>query len=95
MKKAPAPMTIQDAFQITNQEFDSTKPAKFQGTDNPDTDKAYTTLRAQFALQGHTLHRTSPTDGAVTYYAQRWGLVRNLHTLDDARRFLAQIGGVA
>ncbi len=35
MKKAPAPITIQDAFQITNQQFDSTKPAKFQGTDNP------------------------------------------------------------
>ena len=64
-------------------------------THTTDTQKQFTTLRAQFAMQGHTLHQTSPTDGAVTYYAERWGLVRYLHTLDDARRFLAQIGGAA
>ena len=61
--------------------------------DNPGTNKAFTTLRAQFALHGHTLHRTSPADGAVSYLAERWGLVRYMHTLDDARRFLVQIGG--
>ena len=58
-----------------------------------DHEKQYTTLRAQFALHGHALHRTSPMDGGVTYYAERWGLVRYLPTLDDARRILAQIGG--
>ena len=64
-------------------------------THTTDHEKQFATLRAQFAMQGHTLLRTSPIDGAVTYYAQRWGLVRNLPTLDDARRFLAQIGGAA
>ena len=58
-----------------------------------DHEKQYATLRAQFALHGQCLHRTSPTDGAVSYYAERWGLVRYLPTLNDARRFLAQIGG--
>lgn len=62
-------------------------------TDNATAEKDFATLRAQFAMHGHTLHRTSPTDGAVTYYAQRWGLVRNLPDLEAAGRFLAQIGG--
>lgn len=60
-----------------------------------DQEKQYATLRAQFALHGHALHRTSPTDGAVTCYAERWRLVRYLPTLGDARRFLGQIGGAA
>lgn len=55
--------------------------------------KAFETLRAAFALQGHTLHRTDPADGPVSYWAERWGLVRNLPTLHDAALFLAQIGG--
>ena len=59
----------------------------------PDHEKQFATLRAQFVLHGHALHRTSPTDGAASYYAECWGLVRYLPTLDDARRFLAQIGG--
>ncbi len=58
-----------------------------------DADKAFKTLQAQFALRAHTLHRTSPADGPVSYLAERWGLSRYLPTLDDARRFLAQIGG--
>lgn len=57
--------------------------------------KAFVTLRAQFALRGHALYRTSTVDGAVTYYAERWGQVRHLPTLDDAKRFLVQIGGAA
>jgi hypothetical protein len=56
-------------------------------------DKAFITLRAQFALHGHTLHRTSLNDGSISYPTERWGLVRYLHTLDGARRFLVQIGG--
>jgi hypothetical protein len=58
-----------------------------------DDKKQFTTLRAQFAMRGHCLQRTSLMDGPVTYYAERWGMVRYLPTLDDARRFLAQIGG--
>ena len=35
MKKAPAPTTTQGAFQNREQQFDSIKPARFTGTDNP------------------------------------------------------------
>ncbi len=65
-------------------------------TDPGDPDnKVFATLRAQFALRGHALHRTSSVDGAATYYAERWGLVRDLPTLEDAQQFLTQIGGPA
>lgn len=55
--------------------------------------KAFATMRAAFAIQGHALHRTDPADGAVTYWVERWGLVRHLPTLHDVALFLAQIGG--
>jgi len=56
-------------------------------------DKAFATLRAAFAMKGHSLHRTNPIDGPVTFWAERWGLVRYLPTIDAVGRFLAQIGG--
>jgi len=56
-------------------------------------DKAFSSLRAGFAFMGRALHRTDPADGPVTYWAERWGLVRHLPTIDAARRFLEQIGG--
>ncbi|MDO8775182.1 MAG: hypothetical protein Q7K57_42050 [Burkholderiaceae bacterium] len=55
--------------------------------------KEFATLAAGFALAGHALHRSDPKDGSVTYWAERWGLVRYLPTIDAARRFLDQIGG--
>jgi hypothetical protein len=58
-----------------------------------DDSKAFATLAAQYALTGHSLHRTHPKDGPVSYFAQRWGLVRHLPTIQDAQRFLKQIGG--
>ena len=57
--------------------------------------KAFATLAARFALAGHTLTRSNPADGAVLYYAGRWGLSRALHDLDEASQFLTQIGGAA
>lgn len=57
------------------------------------TDKEFATLQAAFALRGHALHRHGGADGATGLYAVRWGLVRHLATADDARQFLAQIGG--
>jgi len=58
------------------------------------TDSAdFTDLRAAFAQQGHHLNRVTSRDGTSTYWAERWGLVRNLPTLHDVGRFLAQIGG--
>ena len=62
----------------------------------PTTDgdgKAFNTLAAGFALAGHTLHRSDPQDGTVTYWAARLGRVRHLPTIDAARRFLDQVGG--
>lgn len=58
----------------------------------PDADvlKEVNTLRAQLALRGHSLHVT-----AHGYSVERWGLTRDLATLDDVRAFLAQIGGAA
>ena len=55
--------------------------------------KEFATLAEGFALAGHKLHRSDPNDGTVTYWAERWGLVRYLPTIDAARRFLDQIGG--
>jgi hypothetical protein len=59
----------------------------------PTDEKAYADLRARFALAGHQFHRSNPADGCVLYYATRWGLVRELASLEDAERFLHQIGG--
>lgn len=56
-------------------------------------EKAFEILRAAFPMRGHTLHRTDPADGQLTYWAERWRLVRHLHTRHDAALFLAQIGG--
>ena len=59
-------------------------------------EKAFATLRAQFALRGHRLDRAFHGDSKEpTYYAERWGQVRHLPTLEDAKRFLVQIGGTA
>ena len=55
--------------------------------------KAFATLAAQFAIAGHLLTRSNPADGAVIYYAGRWGLHRTLPDLDAAAQFLMQIGG--
>lgn len=58
-------------------------------------EKAFCNLRAEFALKGHTLTRTDRADGVVNYYATRWGLVRHMGNLDEARAFLKTIGGGA
>jgi hypothetical protein len=57
------------------------------------TGKGFATLQTAFALRGHTLHRHGGAEGAAGLYAVRWGLVRDLATAEDARRFLAQTGG--
>ena len=59
--------------------------------------KRFATLQAKFALLGHTFHQSSPNDdpGPVSYLVERWGMARHLPSLDDAAKFLAQIGGAA
>ena len=90
MRKAPEPTKVQGAFHSHHSRNDFIRPAEKIG--NPE--KHFATLRAQFAIQGHRLERTFHGDSKEpTYYAERWGLVRWLPTLDDAAMFLAQIGG--
>ncbi len=64
---------------------------------NKDTTEAerFATLQMQFAKHGHTLHQSGPNDGPVSYLAERWGMSRYLPTLDDADKFLIQVGGTA
>lgn len=61
--------------------------------DTPTTDKEFFNLRARAAMRGHELHRSNPADGPARYWASRWGLARDLRTLQEVREFLAQIGG--
>ena len=56
-------------------------------------EKRFATLKAGLALLGHALHRTSPKDGPVRYFCQRWGMVRYMADLDAVAAFLDQIGG--
>ena len=55
----------------------------------------FATLQAEFAKHGHALHQSGPNDGPgpVSYLAERWGMARYLPTLDDADKFLIQVGG--
>ncbi len=74
-------------------------PASITALQNSQSDstpeKTFATLAARFALAGHTLTRSNPIDGAVIYYASRWGYTRAFHDLQTAANFLTQIGGAA
>lgn len=51
--------------------------------------------RAVLALAGHELCRTEAADGPRSYFVSRWGMVRELRTLDDVKRFAEQVGAPA
>lgn len=54
--------------------------------------KLFTTLAAQFAMQGHGLIKGDPAiDGQAPYYATHWGMVQPLADLDAARDYLAKL----
>ena len=55
--------------------------------------RAFETLRAAYSKRGHSLHRTDPADGQVTFWVERSGRVRHLPTIEAAQRFLEAIGG--
>ncbi|MDM0077470.1 hypothetical protein QTH90_23895 [Variovorax sp. J2P1-59] len=74
------------------QDRDGEFPSAFKPAD---TEKAFATLAAQYALKGHELIRSNPADGAAAYYAMRCGMVKAMPTLDAALAFLVQIGGAA
>ena len=88
----------------TKEKAPGTSDSKGHGTDTTNDlkfptgkreGKAFATLAARFALAGHTLTHSNPADGAVMYYAGRWGFSRALRDLDAAAQFLKQIGGAA
>ena len=83
----PKEMPTRDANPKTSQTDRSSIPNTVH------TDKVFYSFDAAFALHGHVLHRTDPKDGMVTYWAERWKMVRYLPTIDAARRLLEQIGG--
>ena len=62
---------------------------------NTTEQKLFTTLRAKFALHGHTLHQSGLGDGSgpVSHLAERWGMLRYLPPLEDADRFLFKVSG--
>lgn len=87
---APAPSTATEALQEERQHANFVATAENIGT----SEKAFAAMRAAFALRGHRLERAFHGDSKEpTYYAERWGMVRYLPTLDAVRQFLAQIGG--
>lgn len=57
--------------------------------------KRFKTLQARFALAGHALVRTAAGEAASPFYAVRRGWLKPLTSLDEAERFLAQIGGTS
>ncbi len=71
---------------------------QYNNRNSPTTDRVqqrrFATLAAQFALAGYSLIRSNSTEGAVAYYAMRWGYLEVMPTLDAANVFLMQIGGM-
>jgi len=71
-------------------------PAQAPHDSGESEDTRFAALAARYALAGHALVRAQPGDGVPTpLYALRWGWCRPLASLDDAERWLRQIGGAA
>jgi hypothetical protein len=81
-EKSPAPSKVIGDLSThsTDLDFASSQPDK----------EAFTTLACQFASTGHSLHYV---ENSNSFYAERWGHARHFATLDEARKFLVQIGG--
>lgn len=54
-------------------------------------EKEFQTLKSILTKHGHALHRSSATP--QTFWATRWGMVRELPTPDDVRQFVRNISG--
>lgn len=67
--------------------------ASFCGNQDDAERKIFESQRAAAAFRGYCLARSNPADGPVTFYATRWGLVRELRDLAAVAAFLRQIGG--
>ena len=60
---------------------------------NRDAEKCFSTWQARYAMYGHTLYRTASPDGATLYLTSRWGVVREMKSLEAVAAFFAMIGG--
>lgn len=58
-------------------------------------EKDFQTWRAVLARAGHALSRTEAADGPRSYFVSRWGMVRELRSLDEVKRFAEQVGAPA
>ena len=54
--------------------------------------KHFATLAARLALAGWVLHRTAANDGPVRFYVTRWGMGRDLASLDAVAAFADRVG---
>ena len=54
--------------------------------------KAFSTLRAQLALNGYTLTRAFGDDGSARYFVGRWGLCRELANIAAVLAFAEHAG---
>lgn len=55
--------------------------------------KSWATLQARAALAGYALYRTAAEDGAVAYFACRWGMVKALGSLEEVDSWLTMVTG--
>lgn len=60
--------------------------------DEQDAGKRFATLRARMALRGWALTRTSAADGLMVFFATRWGMPRELASLDAVAAFADRVG---
>jgi len=58
-----------------------------------DAEKAFITMQARFALLGHSLYRTTASNGAIVFLVTKWGAVRELKNLEAVAAFFAIVGG--
>ena len=54
--------------------------------------KQLATLRARLALAGWVLNSIAVEDGSVTFSASRWGMTRDLASLDAVAVFADRVG---
>lgn len=59
---------------------------------NDCNDKVVLTFQAMYALKGHLLHLTDPTDSPLNFRVEGCGFVRDLPSMDRVRQYLEQIG---
>ncbi len=57
------------------------------------TRKALATLKAEFALAGHTMAWHTEDGGGITILVSRWAFTREFDSIERARAFLQQVGG--